>query len=80
MFFFIQDFHIDAHKAYFEEKIKAKSSRSKRKKKVAGLPLSQVEFEQLLVNLIIDGMLPISIVSLKAFKQLMHGKIEMPYF
>lgn len=60
---------------YIENKKNMKPSKRKRRKiaNTADLPLSQTAFEQLLVELIIDGMLPISIVSLEAFKRYTNG-------
>lgn len=65
--------HKEVHSNYLKEKEESKCGRARRNKTAAGLPLSQQQFEQVLINLIVDGMLPISIVSLNAFKSYTHG-------
>lgn len=46
----------------------------RRKRNGTNLPISQKEYEDVLIDFIIDGMLPLSIVSLDAFKRYTHSK------
>lgn len=55
---------------------KKRQSHTRKRRKNTNLPLSQADFEQLVVDSIIDGMWPISIVSLDAFKQYTNGNLN----
>lgn len=72
---FSQTSHPELLENYLKEKKEnLKSTNRGRKTTVGNLPLSQEKYENVLVDLIIDGMLPMSIVSLDAFKRYTHGE------
>lgn len=62
-----------------EKKANLRSTTRRRKTTAGNLPLSQEKYENVLVDSIIDGMLPMSIVSLEAFKRYTHGKCFFIY-
>lgn len=67
-----QRYHVEEAKAYKEE---YGTKRIRRKDHTDGLKISQERFEAVLINLIVDGMLPLSFVALRAFIQYTHGNI-----
>ncbi|XP_055307622.1 uncharacterized protein LOC129571796, partial [Sitodiplosis mosellana] len=73
--------HTAEHLEYLNKKNEKKLP--KRKVHCSKLPLSQSQYEDALLNLIVQGMLPTSIVSLDAFKRYTHeittGVIEPSY-
>lgn len=62
------------HSAYLKDKELLKVNRGVRAyKRHTRLPLSQQQYEESLLNLIVEGTLPISIVSLDAFRRYTNG-------
>lgn len=78
-----QTAHPEVHKKYEDEINLTPSKGSKRSQKPRGqgkLLLSQNEFDEILTNLVIDGMLPLSFTSCLAFKEFVHSKLNMIFF
>lgn len=61
----MQTYHPDKHVEYLSEE----KSRRHRRENTSGLKLTQKEFEDTLVDLIVEGMLPVSFVKLPAFNR-----------
>lgn len=73
----MQKYHAEIYANYLQEKkANLKPTYRRRKCRAGNLPLTQEKYENVLVDLIIDGMLPMSIVSLEAFKRYTHGKYK----
>lgn len=71
-FSIIQRYHPNEYNDYVGSK-----ARAQRKNMTYGkLPLNQNEFEQELANFVAKGMLPLSLVSLRAFKDYTHSNYK----
>lgn len=66
--------HPKAYEKYLEEKKEATISCTTTKKIRTGLPLSQEEYEATLLNLVVQGMLPLSLVTSDEFIEYTHSK------